>query len=321
MKILVTGAAGFIGSHLVARLLNEGHRVVGIDDFCRSVPEYHPAIKRKNIAPFLTHKEFTLIVLDIRDRGRLQEALKGWRFDVVVHLAARAGVRPSFKEPVLYQEVNLIGTINLLDLFKGPEGPNFIFGSSSSVYGGASHLPFSEEDPADCPLSPYAASKRSAELYCRYFAHSYSLPITVLRFFTVYGPGQRPEMVIHKFARLIYEKKTVPIYGDGRSSRDYTYIDDIIDGVMEALTKRFPFEIINLGGSHPIELNRVVSLLEERLGKKAEIVNLPPHAGEPPTTYADISKAKRLLNFQPKISFEEGMDRFADWFLKTRGSG
>lgn len=315
MKVLVTGAAGFIGSHLVERLLARGDKVVAIDDFSSG---YDPRIKKRNIQGALICPGFELVQLDICDRKKLAEVISDQDFDGVIHLAARTGVRPSLQEPQLYQEVNIGGTLNLLELFKGAPPGTFIFASSSSVYGASKRLPFQEDDPADLPLSPYAATKRAGELLCRAYSHIYGLPITCLRFFTVYGPRQRPDMAIHKFTHLIFEEKEIPIYGQGDSARDYTYIDDIIDGIVSVLNKSFPFEIINLGDSRPVQLNQLVTLLERGLGKKARTLNQSLHPADPPITYADIGKAQKLLGFFPKVKLEEGIDRFIPWFLENR---
>ncbi|MEE8450070.1 MAG: NAD-dependent epimerase/dehydratase family protein [Thermodesulfobacteriota bacterium] len=310
MRILVTGAAGFIGSHLVERLLSLGHEVTGWDDFN---PSYDPAVKQRNIESALGHPNFCLNRLDIRDQSKVKGAIKEEGFEAVIHLAARAGVRPSLKDPQIYQEVNVIGTINLLEEVKGAGLATFIFGSSSSVYGRRSQGSFSESDPVDRPLSPYAASKISAELLCRYYADVCHLPVTCLRFFTVYGPRQRPDMAIHKFSRLIRDDKEIPIYGAGDSGRDYTYIGDIVDGIISALNRPFPFEIINLGNSRPVKLYRLISLLEKALGKKARVKNVPAHPADVPITCADLSKAKARLTFSPKVSLEEGISEFVAW--------
>lgn len=313
MRVLVTGAAGFIGSHLVDRLLVQGDKVFAIDDFSSG---YDPEIKKRNIQAALKAPGFELCQVDIRDRTKLANILAGQKFDAVVHLAARTGVRPSLKEPRLYEAVNIGGTLNLLETVKEASLSTFIFASSSSVYGATSRLPFKEDDPADAPLSPYAASKRAGELYCRFYSRIYGIPITCLRFFTVYGPRQRPDMAIHKFSRLILEDKEIPIYGRGNSARDYTYIDDVIEGIISVLNKSFPFEIINLGDSRPVELTQLVALLEDGLRKKAHTVIQPAHPADPPITYADIDKAQKLLGFSPRVGIEEGISRFLPWFLK-----
>lgn len=313
-SILVTGGAGFIGSHLCERLLSQGRSVACLDNFD---PYYSPDVKRNNIAASLRNKRFRLDECDIRDREKLSGLFSSRRFDAVVHLAARAGVRPSIKDPHVYQDVNIGGTINLLELCREHGVKRFIFGSSSSVYGDCEKVPFSEADVLMKPVSPYAASKQSCELFCYTYHHLYDISITCLRFFTVYGPRQRPDMAIHKFTRLIDGGKQIEIYGDGTSRRDYTYIDDIIDGVQAAIDKNLPFEIINLGESQTTELNRLVSLIEQSLGKKAKIKRLPMQAGDVPVTYADISKAKKLLGYKPRVKVEDGIPLFVKWYKAT----
>ena len=310
-QILVTGGAGFIGSHLVDRLLNMGKKVICIDNFD---PFYDPEIKKKNIEHNLENRNFVLEKEDIRNEKKLEEVFETHDIDKIVHLAARAGVRPSIRDPLLYEDVNIKGTLNLLELCKKYQIKNFIFGSSSSVYGINSKVPFSEDDPINFPISPYATSKRACELFCFTYSHLYDLPITCLRFFTVYGPRQRPEMAIHKFTRLISQGKTIEMYGNGTSKRDYTYIDDIINGIISALNKKFDFEIINLGNSETVELKYLIFLIEKNLKKKAKIKQLPEQPGDVPITYADITKAKKLLNYKPKVKIEEGIEKFVRWY-------
>jgi len=309
--ILVTGAGGFIGSHLVDRLLADGYDVVGLDNFDNF---YDPAIKRRNLRNALNNKHFRLMEGDIRDTETIQRAGEG--SDAVVHLAARAGVRPSIRDPLLYEDVNIRGTLNILDMCRKNGVSRLLFGSSSSVYGINSKVPFAEDDPVGCPISPYAASKRAAELMCFTYYHLYGFSITCLRFFTVYGPRQRPEMAIHKFTRCIDQGREITLFGDGTSARDYTYVDDIIDGVVAALDQPAGFEIINLGGSQTTRLRELVSLIEDALGKKADIKWLPDQPGDVPITYADISKAKRLLGYSPKVPVTEGVPRFVEWYKK-----
>jgi UDP-glucuronate 4-epimerase len=314
VSVLVTGGAGFIGSHLVDRLIVEGHHVVCLDNFD---PYYDPAIKRRNIAHNLRNENFELVEADVRDKGKLEGVFKNQKIEQVVHLAAKVGVRPSVQDPFIYEDVNIGGTINLLELSRDFNIKNFIFGSSSSVYGISEKVPFSEEDVCQ-PISPYAVSKRACELYCHAYHHLFDIPVRCLRFFTVYGPRQRPEMAIHKFTRLIDEGKEIEVYGDGSSKRDYTYIDDIIKGIMAALDKKFDFQIINLGNSETVELKRLISLIEENLGEKAKIKWLQAQPGDVPITYADISKAKGLLNYHPKIGIEEGIRKFVEWYMECR---
>lgn len=310
-NILITGGAGFIGSHLVDRLLDMGKKVICIDNFD---PFYDQEIKKKNIEHNLENRNFVLVKEDIRNKKKLEEIFETYDIDKIVHLAARAGVRPSIRDPLLYEDVNIRGTLNLLELCKEYQVKNFIFGSSSSVYGINSKVPFSEDDPIKFPISSYATSKRSCELFCFTYFHLYDIPVTCLRFFTVYGPRQRPEMAIHKFTRLISQGKTIEMYGDGTSKRDYTYIDDIINGIISALNKKFDFEIINLGNSETVELRYLISLIEKNLGKKAKIKQLSEQLGDVPITYADIKKAKKLLNYRPKVKIEEGIRRFVEWY-------
>ncbi|MCX6339453.1 MAG: GDP-mannose 4,6-dehydratase [Candidatus Aureabacteria bacterium] len=311
MKILVTGGAGFIGSHLVERLLEGGRGVVCLDDFNDS---YDPAIKRRNISPSIGNPSFTLVEGDIRNKDLLHDLCRNHQFGTIVHLAARAGVRESLKDPLLYEEVNCLGTLNLLDLARRHGIRHFIFGSSSSIYGVNAKVPFSEEDRVDQPISPYAATKRACELLCYTYHHLSGMNITCLRFFTVYGPRQRPEMAICRFTRKILRGEPIELYGDGTSQRDYTYVDDIMDGLLKAIDKPFPFEIFNLGESQTIELTRLIRVIEEAAGKKAVIKKLPAQPGDTPITYADISKARAMLGYRPRVGIEEGIARFVSWY-------
>ncbi len=312
-NILITGGAGFIGSHLTERLLSEGFRIICLDNFDTF---YDPQIKRENIRHYLTNNNFTLVEGDIRDMKLLADIFDGARIDVVVHIAARAGVRPSIKEPQLYYDVNVRGTTNLLEMAKDYQIKKFIFASSSSVYGENKKVPFSEDDNVDYPISPYAATKKAGELICFTYHHLYNLPVCCLRFFTVYGPRQRPEMAIHKFTRLVYEGKSIPVYGDGTSKRDYTYIEDIIAGITAAIQKDLAYEIINLGESKTVGLSGLISLIEGNLQKKAMIEWLPQQPGDVPVTFADIDKARRLLGYNPCVDIKEGISRFVKWFLE-----
>lgn len=317
MKILITGGAGFIGSTLTDRLLAKGEDVVVVDNFNDF---YDPAIKRENLAEAMDNSAFRLYELDIRDGKRLTNVFEAESPDAVCHIAARAGVRPSIDDPVLYEEVNSLGTLNVLEASKSAKVKNLVCASSSSVYGLNSKVPFSEDDPLDGPISPYAATKRANELMCYTYSHLYKLPITCMRFFTVYGERGRPDMAVAKFTKLISEGKAIPLYGDGSAIRDFTYIGDIIDGLTASLYKPFPYEIINLGGSRTVAVNKLISLIEENLGKKAVIDFLPPFAGDVPITSADTSKAERLLGFTPKVSIEEGIERYVKWFLNRTAS-
>jgi len=314
IKILVTGGAGFIGSHLIERLLKEGYEVVCLDNFN---DYYDPEIKRNNIKSFLRGRNFNLVEADIRDKDTLKKVFEKYKFQKIIHLAAQAGVRLSLKQPNLYVDVNINGTLNLLELSREYKIESFILGSSSSVYGATKEIPFSEEGKLR-PISPYGVSKRTGELLCYTYNHLYNLSITVLRFFTVYGPKQRPDMAIHKFTKLIDEGKEICLYGNGETSRDYTYISDIVEGIMSALNKDFNYEIFNLGNSNPTTLSRLISLIEKNLGKAAKIKYLPEQPGDPPITFADISKSKRMLNYNPKIKIEEGIKRFVEWYKNEK---
>ena len=311
--ILVTGGAGFIGSHLCERLLEEGHSVICLDNFDSY---YDPNLKIRNVEE-ISNKypgPFTMVTGDIRNRDHLAELFKRNRIDAVFHLAARAGVRPSIVDPLLYEDVNLRGTITLLEVCKEFGMKNFIFASSSSVYGENQRVPFSEKDLDIQPISPYGATKRAGELLCYSYHHLYGINIACLRIFTAYGPRQRPEMAIHKFTSLMDQEKEIPMYGDGSSKRDYTYIDDLIDGMMAVLQRHKGFEIYNLGESRTTSLKELIRMIEGCLGKKAKIKAVEPQPGDVSITYADITKAKRLLNYQPKIEMEEGIKKFVEWY-------
>ena len=316
-NLLVTGGAGFIGSHLVDRLLtSEVERIVVVDDFNNF---YDQTIKHDNIREHLKDPRYIIHEVDIRNRAALEEVFKGAKFDCVVHLAARAGVRPSLFEPQLYTETNINGTLNLLELARHNDVKQFVFGSSSSVYGINAKVPFSEDDPIRQPISPYAATKGAGELLCHTYSHLYGLRCVCLRFFTVYGPRQRPDLAIHKFAKLISHGKPIPVFGDGTTRRDYTYVDDIIDGVMAAIHyDQSDYEVINLGESRTVELNELISLLEKEFDTHAAIDRQPSQPGDVPQTFADISKARALLGYNPKRQIEEGLHRFVEWF-RMRG--
>lgn len=316
--ILVTGGAGFIGTHLTRRLLSRGDRVTVLDDFNDF---YDPARKRRNVAPLLERPDYRLVEGDIRDEALVDRLFAEGRFDGVVHLAARAGVRPSLQEPILYEDVNCIGTLRLLEAARR-HGPDiFIFGSSSSVYGINEKVPFSESDEVNQPISPYATTKRAGELLCYNYHHLYGFRIACLRFFTVFGPGQRPEMAIHKFTDLLYRGKSVPMYGDGESRRDYTYVDDIIDGVVASLDLAPGFEILNLGGAYTTSLKDLIHWIAEELAVEPRIDYLPGQPGDVPITYADVSKAARLLGYSPKVPIREGLRRFVAWYVEQNAPG
>jgi len=317
-RILVTGGAGFIGSHLVDRLLDGGDaRVTVVDNFSDF---YDPAIKRANIAPYLATENFELVEADIMDSRVMEDLFSRSKFDCVVHLAARAGVRPSLEDPLSYETTNVRGTFNLLEAARRNEVPRFVFGSSSSVYGMNSRVPFSEDDPVASPISPYAVTKIAGEAACHTYSHLYGLRIVCLRLFTVYGARQRPDLAIHKFARLISKGLPIPMFGDGTTRRDYTYIDDIIAGLLAAMKyDRTQFEVINLGESRTVELRRLVELIEQALGKRAIIDHQPQQPGDVPVTFADVSKARRLLGYEPATQIEAGILRFVEWFQKQSG--
>ncbi len=309
MKVLITGAAGFIGSHLCERLAADGCTAIGIDNFDDF---YDPQIKRRNISGCLKNKNFRLIEADIRDSTAMDEAV-GDGVEIIVHLAARAGVRPSIAQPLLYADVNINGTMVLLQAVAKHKVAKFIFGSSSSIYGNSEKVPFSEDDNVDFPISPYAATKKSGELICHTYHHLYGIAITCLRFFTVYGPRQRPDLAIHKFAKLIEQEKPIPIYGDGTMMRDFTYIDDIIDGTVAAMQKCAGFEIYNLGESKPITVNDLVTEIEKALGKKAVKEYVPAQPGDVERTYADVTKAVGELGYNPSTTIETGLAKFVAW--------
>ncbi len=313
MKLLVTGGAGFIGSHLVDRLLTRGDRVVVLDDFNDF---YDPAVKRRNVKAHLSNSCYRLAEGDIRDRALVFRLFAEEGFDAVLHLAARAGVRPSLAQPVLYEEVNCIGTLHLLEAAVAHGNPRFVFASSSSVYGVNAKLPFAEEDPIDRPISPYATTKRSGELLVYNYHYLRGLAAVCLRFFTVYGPRQRPEMAIARFIRSIDGGIPIPFYGDGSSRRDYTYIDDIADGVEAALDSTIPFEIVNLGGAHPVTLAELVRAIEAATGKTAKLDRQPEQPGDVPVTYAAVEKAERLLGFRARVGLAEGLRRSVEWWRK-----
>jgi len=315
MSILVTGAAGFIGSHVCEHYLNRGFEVIGIDNFD---PFYSKSIKKENVEPFINNSKLHFYESDIRDSGTLQRIFSENNVDHVIHLAAKAGVRPSIDLIEEYYDVNVNGTLSLLQSMKANNVNKLLFASSSSVYGNNKKVPFSESDSVDNPISPYAASKKSAELLCHVYAHLFKFDITCLRFFTVYGPRQRPDLAIHKFTRLIDEGSLISFYGDGSTSRDYTFIDDIVQGIDAALIHLKGFNIYNLGESNVIDLKTLVKTIENVLGKKAIINQLPLPAGDVNTTFADISKAKMELGYQPTQNFEKGIKEFVKWYNSSK---
>ncbi len=314
-RVLVTGGAGFIGSHLVEKLLDSGREVLILDNFNDF---YDPAVKRRNVRQSLSHAGCRLVEGDIRDGAAVEAALESFRPRTVLHLAAMAGVRPSIAEPNLYNDVNITGTTVLLEAVRKRGVDNFIFGSSSSVYGACDEVPFREEAVVNRPVSPYAATKLAGEQLCYTYHHLYGIPVTCLRFFTVYGPRQRPEMAIHLFARRILMGDPITVYGDGSSRRDYTYIDDIVDGVMKCVERPQPYEVINLGESRTVSLSEMVALLEEALERKAVVRREPDQPGDVPITFADVSKAARILDYRPRVPIEEGIGLFVQWLLSSQ---
>jgi len=313
MKVLLTGAAGFIGSHLADTLLGRGDLVFGLDNFD---DYYEPRIKRDNLGQALNHKNFRLIEGDIRDRPCVDSILSEDEIEIVVHLAALAGVRHSLEKPLEFVDVNVNGTAVLLEAVRNYGVKHFVLGSSSSVYGNNKKAPFSETDNVDYPISPYAATKKSAELLCYVYHQLYGLQVNCLRYFTVYGPRQRPDLAIHKFARLILAGEPIPVFGDGSMARDYTYIDDIIQGTTAAMDKCLGYEIYNLGESRPYRLDKLIEKLETALDQKADIKRLPVPAGDVKQTYADITKARGELGYDPQVDLPEGLARFAGWLQK-----
>ncbi len=314
-SILVTGGAGFIGSNLVDRLLADGHRVTVLDNFNDF---YDPAIKRANVKPHLDHASYRLIEGDIRDESTVKDCFGRGEFTEVIHLAAMAGVRPSIARPVLYQQVNLIGTMNILEGCRDFKVNKLLFASSSSVYGNNPKVPFAETDPVDNPISPYASTKKSGELMVYTYHHLYKIQSACLRFFTVYGPRQRPEMAIHQFTRKIFDGEEIQMFGDGSSRRDYTFVSDIVQGILNCRTKEFGYEIFNLGRSDTVKLSELIGKIEKYSGRKAKIKQLPLQPGDVNQTFADISKAKQRLDFEPKVSIDQGLEEFVTWFTNTR---
>lgn len=321
LKVLVTGAAGFIGSHLCEALLKSGHDVIGIDNLSDF---YSPRIKQKNLDEVgatakQAGKKFIFHKADLRDDNALKRIFESHVFDVVVHLAAMAGVRPSMERPAEYADVNVLGTTKLLQIMQVSGIKNMVFASSSSVYGNSEKLPFSEKDFVDNPISPYAATKKAAELMCHVYHSAHGMSIACLRFFTVYGPRQRPDLAIHKFTELLFAGKALPIYGDGSKSRDFTYIDDTIDGVLKAIhwtlnQSTAQYEIFNLGESQTISVNDMIAALERATSLQAKRDHHPDMPGDVQKTFADISKAKKILGYKPNTSLEQGIKNFVAWY-------
>lgn len=310
MRVLVTGAAGFIGSHLCERLIAGGSDVVGIDNFD---PYYDESIKRDNVAQLIKHHNFELIEGDIREYFDVNPIFVKEPIDVIVHLAAKAGVRPSIENPLEYTQVNVDGTVVLLEAAKLYGVRKFIFASSSSVYGNNKKVPFNEIDNVDNPISPYAATKKAGELICYTYSNLYGIDVSVLRFFTVYGPRQRPDLAIHKFAKMIQDEEPIPVFGDGSMRRDFTYIDDIVDGIVASIEHCKGYEIFNLGESRPVRLDSLIEKIERAVGKKALINRLPQQPGDVEQTYADITKARDRLGYNPRTEIAEGLQKFVEW--------
>ncbi len=321
--IYITGVAGFIGSHVAEALLLRGDRVFGLDNFD---PFYDRALKEANLAVLSARPGFRFLEGDIRDAVALARWGDGSPADALIHLAAKAGVRPSLKDPVGYADVNVAGTARVLAWARDRSIPRVLFASSSSVYGGNTKIPFSEDDPVDWPVSPYAATKKAGELLCHAFCHLYGMDIAALRFFTVYGPRQRPEMAVRKFTRLLFDGRELEIFGDGSSRRDYTYIDDVVAGVLGALSGPRGYRVFNLGESSTISVSGLVDLVEQAAGVRAKRRFLPPQPGDVPATWADIGRARAEIGYDPRVPVAEGVERFVRWYREigsesTSGGG
>ena len=315
----ITGGAGFIGSTLSQKLIEQGNKVITIDNFCDF---YNPKIKENNVKELLKNENFKLYRKDIRDRQAIKEIFDENQIDIVMHLAAMAGVRPSIENPILYQEVNCMGTQNILEEMKIHNINNLVMASSSSVYGNCKEVPFREDMVVDYAISPYAATKKANEVMAHVYHKLFDMNVIMLRFFTVYGPKQRPDLAINKFTRLMLEDKEIPMFGDGTTSRDYTYIDDIVDGIIKScnytLKNKNVYEILNIGNSSPISLKEMIETIGKVLGKEPKIKQLPMQLGDVDRTYADISKAKKLIDYEPKTSFEDGIRNFVEWYNKNK---
>ena len=321
LHVVVTGGAGFIGGHLSRALLTRGHRVTVVDNFD---PFYPRSVKLDGIGDLLDHSSFTLLERDVNETDRMVDTLSETEVDAIIHLAAKAGVRPSIEDPEAYQVGNVLGTQSMLEVARRLGVGAFLFGSSSSVYGNDAPIPFSESDPCVGPISPYAATKRAGELIAHTYHHLYDLSVHCLRFFTVYGPGQRPDLAIHKFARLMTTGEPIPMYGDGSSSRDYTYVEDIVEGILGSLSRILSsapeYEIFNLGGSAPIALKDLIAKLGSALGVEPRVRQLPMQPGDVDRTYADITRARTLLGYAPATSLDVGLRQFAEWYLRRTSS-
>jgi UDP-glucuronate 4-epimerase len=314
MKVLVTGGAGFIGSHLCERLLRDGNEVLIVDDLNDFYP---PRLKQENLEALQKAGSLRFQAADICDERLMMELFAEFLPDIVVHLAARAGVRPSLEQPVLYQRVNVLGTTVLLEASRKYSGGKFVFASSSSIYGIANRVPFSEDDHLNLPISPYAATKLAGEKIAFTYSHLYGMNVVCLRFFTVYGPRQRPDLAIRKFTGMIDRGVSIPVFGDGSSGRDYTFVDDTVQGILNAMAYACRYELFNLGNSHPVKLLELIQTIEQAVGKKAEIEWLPDQPGDVPITYADISKANRALGYSPQTPFTEGIQKFVSWWRES----
>lgn len=314
----ITGGAGFIGSTLSQKLIEQGNKVVTIDNFCDF---YNPKIKEDNVKELLQNENFKLYRADIRDRQAIKEIFDENNIDIVMHLAAMAGVRPSIENPILYQEVNCMGTQNILEEMREHDVKNGVFASSSSVYGNCKEVPFREDMIVDYAISPYAATKKANEVMAHVYHKLFDMNIIMLRFFTVYGPKQRPDLAINKFTRLMLEDKEIPMFGDGTTSRDYTYIDDIVDGIIKSckycMNNKKVYEILNLGNSSPTTLKEMINIIGEVLGREPKIKQMPMQPGDVERTYADISKTKKLIGYQPKTTFKEGIENFVKWYKEN----
>ena len=311
----VTGVAGFIGSSLATRLLKEENKVVGIDNFCDF---YNPIIKDNNIKELLKNENFSLYRCDIRDKEAVKKVFDENQIDIVVHLAAMAGVRPSIENPILYQEVNCMGTQNILEEMKAHDVKNLVMASSSSVYGNCKEVPFREDTIVDYAISPYAATKKANEVMTHVYHKLFNFNVMMLRFFTVYGPKQRPDLAINKFTRFMLNNEEIPMFGDGSTSRDYTYIDDIVDGIIRSceytMNNSDVYEILNLGNSSPVSLKEMINTIGQAVGVEPKIKQLPMQPGDVDRTYADVSKAKKLIGYEPKTSFKDGIQNFVNWY-------
>ena len=312
---LITGGAGFIGSSLADSLLKDGQKVIVIDNFCNF---YNPLVKENNIKEALANRNYNLYRGDIRDKEFLEKVFSENQIDIVVHLAAMAGVRPSIENPILYQEVNCLGTQNILEVMKKYHVDKLVMASSSSVYGNTKEVPFKEDMIVDFAISPYAATKKANEVMTHVYHKLFNLNVIMLRFFTVFGPRQRPDLAINKFTRLMLNNEEIPMFGDGETSRDYTYIDDIVDGIKKScdyvINNEYVYEIINLGNSSPVTLKEMINIIGEVINVIPKIKQLPMQPGDVNRTFADISKAKSLLGYQPKTSFKDGIIRFVEWY-------